>query len=96
VAPAALQVLLGVQLAAMQMCFVVSHVLPIGHAPQSSEPSQPSPIVPQYWPPLNVHETFVQLGLPHTPLTFAPHAVPIGQVVPQSVPPPQPSPIVPQ
>jgi hypothetical protein len=43
-----------------------------------------------------VHETFVQLVLPHTPLTFAPHALPVGHVVPQSVEPPQPSPIVPQ
>ena len=80
----------------MQMCFAVSHVLPIGQAPQSWAPSQPSPMVPQYWPPENVHETLVQWGLPQTPLTLAPHAVPVGQVVPQSAEPPQPSPIVPQ
>jgi hypothetical protein len=35
--------------------------------PQSSEPPQPSPIVPQYWPPLEaVQLPFVQLVGTHT------------------------------
>src|SRR5262249_48411795 len=55
-----------------------------------------SPIVPQYWPPVKVQETFVQFGLPQTLPTLAPQTVPVGQVVPQSVEPPQPSPILPQ
>jgi hypothetical protein len=53
-------------------------------------------MIPQYCPPVKVHETFVQLGLPQIPATLAPHMVPVGQVVPQFVAPPQPSPIVPQ
>jgi hypothetical protein len=73
-----------------------SHVLFAGHAPQFSEPSQPSPITPQYCPPAKVQEIFVQLVLPQMPATLAPHAVPAGQVVPQLVAPPHPSPIVPQ
>jgi hypothetical protein len=96
VAPPALQLLLGEQPADTQTCFVASHVHPLGQAPQSSLPSQPSPIVPQYWPPVNAHATFVQLGLPQMPATFAPQTMPAGQAVPQSTEPPQPSPIMPQ
>src|SRR5438045_3531163 len=78
----------------MQMCLVGSHAVPAGQAPQSFEPSQP--IAPPYWPPANVHEGVVQWGLPHTPATLAPQAVPAGQADAQVVPPPQPSPIAPQ
>ena len=78
------------------MCLVASQALPAGQAPQSSECSQPSPIVPQYWPPWNVHDIGVQLGLPQIPCTFAPQAWPAGQVLPQSTMPPQPSPTTPQ
>jgi hypothetical protein len=60
------------------------------------EPSHPSPIVPQYWPPANVQDTFVQFGLPQIPPTLALQALPDGQLVPQVVEPPHPSPIVPQ
>ena len=77
----------------------ISHVHPgvVQVVPQSSfPPGQPLPITPQYWPPENVHETFVQFGLPQMPGTFAPQAVPAGQLVPQDAAPPQPSPIVPQ
>ena len=88
--------MLGTHPVLMQMCLFGSHAEPVGQAPQSMELSQPSPIEPQYWPPENVQESFVQLVLPHTPLTLAPQAVPVGHVVPQSAEPPQPSPIVPQ
>ena len=36
------------------MWFVGLQALPAGQAPQSSEPSQLSPTVPQYWPPENM------------------------------------------
>ena len=88
--------MVGVHPALMQMCLFGSHAEPVGQPPQSIELSQPSPMLPQYWPPENVQESFVQFGLPHTPLTLAPQAVPVGHVVPQSAEPPQPSPIVPQ
>ena len=88
--------MLGVQPAAMQMCLLALQVWPDGQAPQSSEPSQPLPMTPQYWPPANVQAIFVQFGLPQTPVTLAPQTVPLGQVEPQASPPPQPSPIVPQ
>ena len=67
-----------------------------GAAPQSICASQLSPITPQYRPPANVHDVFVQLGLPQMPGTLAPHAVPAGHALPHSTWPPQPSPIVPQ
>lgn len=38
----------------------------------------------------------MQFGLPQTPVTFAPQAVPAAQLLPQLIEPPQPSPIVPQ
>ena len=38
----------------------LSQVCPVGHAPQSSVPLQPSPIRPQYWPPGGVQLTLVQ------------------------------------
>ena len=80
----------------MQTWWVVSQVLPAGHAPQSCELSQPSPTTPQYWPPVNAQETLVQLGLPQMPATLAPQTNPAGQLDPQFAEPPQPSPIVPQ
>ncbi len=95
-APATEQPVLGVQFAATQTCLVESQLLPDGQAPQSCEPSQPFPMTPQYCPPENVQESFVQLGLPQTPATFAPQTVPAGQLVPQLTAPPQPSPMVPQ
>ena len=91
-----MQLVFGVQPGVTQMCFVPSQVVPVGHAPQSFELSQPSPMTPQYWPPVNVHATLAQLALPQMPATLAPQVVPAGQVVPQAVEPPQPSPIVPQ
>jgi hypothetical protein len=45
---------------------------------------------------LKVQATLVQLGLPQTPGTLAPHTVPVGQLLPQLTVPPQPSPMVPQ
>ena len=78
------------------MCVVGSQVAPAGQALQSLEPSHPSPMMPQYWPPANVQDTFVQFGLPQIPATLALHAVPAEHVVPQVVEPPHPSPIVPQ
>src|SRR4051812_21768317 len=80
----------------MQTCWVVSQVLPAGHAPQSCELSQPSPTTPQYWPPVKAQETLVQLGLPQMLALLAPLPSPAGQVEPQLAVPPQPSPIVPQ
>ena len=88
--------MVGVQFAETQTCWVALQVWPDGQAPQSSEPSQPSPMTPQYRPPVNVQATFVQLGLPHTLVTLAPQTVPAGQLEPQLTDPPQPSPIVPQ
>ena len=38
----------------------------------------------------------MQLGLPQTWATLAPHAVPDGQPLPQSIELPQPSPMTPQ
>jgi hypothetical protein len=62
--------------------------------PQSKLPPQPSPMVPQYWPPLAaVQVPFVQLAGMHT--LFALHTWPEGQS-PQGKDPPQPSPTVPQ
>ena len=89
-------VTVGTQPGAIQMCLLGSQAVPVGQAPQFWELSQPSPTTPQYWPPWNVHETLVQLGLPQTPVTLAPHALPPEQVAPQVVDPPQPSPITPQ
>jgi hypothetical protein len=96
VTPDAVQLVPGVQFADTHTCWVVLQVDPVGQAPQSSEPSQPSPMTPQYWPPVKVQATFVQLGLPQTLATLAPQTVPVGQVVGQLTAPPQPSPIVPQ
>ena len=59
-------------------------------------PSHPSPMTPQYWPFCGAQEVLVQLGLPHTLATLAPHVVPLGQFAPQSTDPPQPSPMTPQ
>ena len=88
--------MLGTQPAAMQMCLLGSQLWPDGQVPQSSDPSQPLPMTPQYWPPANEQAIFVQLGLPQTPATLAPQEVPLGQVEPQATEPAQPSPIVPQ
>jgi hypothetical protein len=96
VPPVVEQLVRGVQLAATHTCLVASQVWPDGQAPQSSDPSQPLPMTPQYWPPANVQASFVQFGLPQTPVTLAPQAVPVGQLEPQLRPPPQPLPIVPQ
>ena len=71
---------------------------PIGQVVgQVSVPPQPSPIVPQYWPPpAGVQVIFLQLGSPQTLATPWPaHVAGAGQV-PQSSDPPQPSPMVPQ
>jgi hypothetical protein len=72
------------------------HAWPVGQPPHASCASQPSPIVPQYWPPAGLQVSFVQFGLPQTFGRFAPHTVPFGQALPQSTWPPQPSPITPQ
>src|SRR6266700_6733667 len=63
--------------------------------PQSSEPPQPSPIVPQYCPPPfgAVQLPFVQLVGTHT--LFGLQVCPAGQS-PQGSVPPQPSPTVSQ
>jgi hypothetical protein len=63
--------------------------------PQSTPRPQPSPMVPQYVPPLT--EQLVidgeQVASPQTPGTKAPQACPIGHS-PQSNVPPHPSPIL--
>ena len=89
-------VTVGAQPGGKQMCLVGSQKVPVGHAPQSIDRSQPSPIVPQYWPPWNAHESAVQLGLPQMPATLAPQLVPVGQALPQSTDALQPSPTTPQ
>ena len=64
---------------------------------QLSEPPQPSPTVPQYWPPdAGLQVSAVQT--PGDPLHKPPWQVhPVfGQVVPQSSELPQPSPMTPQ
>jgi len=88
---------LGVQPGGMQMCFVESQVaLPVQPAQLSAWP-QPSPIVPQYWPPENVQLAGVQLGLPHRLGTPEPPQISGAvQSSPQSTERPQPSPIFPQ
>ena len=86
----------GLQPDATQMCVMGSQVAPVGHTLQSLEPSQPSPMIPQYWPPAKVQEDFVQLGFPQISGTLAPQSVPAGQLVLQLVEPPHPSPMVPQ
>src|SRR5262249_39055563 len=65
--------------------------------PQSMVPPQPSPIVPQYWPPPGaVHVPFVQLaGWQTLARPPPPHTPPSAQAPHWSVP-PHPSPIVPQ
>jgi hypothetical protein len=80
----------------MHICFLGSQAVPVGQAPQSLEPSHPSPMVPQYCPPANVQETLVQLGLPQIPATLALQTVPAEQAVLQVIEPPHPSPITPQ
>jgi hypothetical protein len=66
-------------------------------APQSRVPPQPSPIVPQYWPPpAGVQEIFWQLGSPQTPATPRPPHDAGAVQAPQSNIPPQPSPMTPQ
>ncbi len=48
-----------------QMCAeapVVGQAMPFVHAPQSCVPPQPLPMVPQYWPPIGVHEIFGHVG----------------------------------
>jgi hypothetical protein len=97
VTPAAVQLLLGEQFGVTQTCFVSSHVSPVGQPPQSRPWPQPSPIVPQYWPPVNEQVAAVQLGAPQrlgTP--EPPHVSGAVHVLPQSTGRPQPSPIVPQ
>jgi hypothetical protein len=86
----------GVHPGGRQMCLVESQKVPDGQEPQSTEPSQPSPIVPQYCPPENVHDDFVQLGLPHMFGTFGPQVWPEGQLLLQLIDPLQPSPMTPQ
>ena len=73
-------------------------VWPVGQLfPQSTAPPQPSPIVPQYWPPgseqvrLGVHPTWPQTWATPPP----PQAWPVGQS-PQSICASQPLPTTPQ
>jgi hypothetical protein len=67
-------------------------------APQSRVLPQPSPILPQYWPPVGVQVNAVHdpAGAPHTlGMPAPPQLWPAGQA-PQSRVLPQPSPILPQ
>src|SRR5579871_166138 len=74
----------------------VPQAIPFAQAPQSCTPPQPSPIIPQYCPPVGVQLTFLQLGSVQMLATPPePQATPPGQV-PQSSVPPHPSPILPQ
>jgi len=70
---------------------------PAGQVPQSSWPPQPSPTVPQYFPPVCWQVMGVQVpGVAlQTFATLAPQVCPAGQV-PQFIWPPQPLPTVPQ
>src|SRR5580765_1786167 len=72
--------------------------VPIGQvAGQFRVPPQPSPIVPQYWPPpVGLQVIFLQFGSPQTLGTFWPPQVAGAVQAPQSSERPQPSPIVPQ
>ena len=72
--------------------------VPIGHViGQFKLPPQPSPIVPQYWPPpVGLQVIFLQLGSPQTLATPWPAQVAGAVQAPQSIEPPQPSPIMPQ
>ena len=79
------------------MCFCESQAVPVGHTPQSSACAQPSPMVPQYWPPANWQVAGVQLGFPHRLATPDPPQVSfVAQALPQSIGRPQPSLIAPQ
>src|SRR4029078_315288 len=70
--------------------------VPIGQVMgQVKVPPQPSPIVPQYWPPpVGLQVIFLQLGSPHTLATPWPPQVAGDVHAPQSIDPPQPSPMV--
>jgi hypothetical protein len=74
---------------------VVGQAMALAQAPQLSVPPQPSPIVPQYWPPIGVQVIGLQVGSLQTSATLAPQVPPFGQL-PQSSVPPQPSPMLPQ
>ena len=63
--------------------------VPIAQAPQSMAPAQPSPIIPQYWPPVaGMQLTGTQSG--DGPHRFAmpppPHSPPLPQTPQSSVP----------
>ncbi len=71
---------------------------PAAQPPQSSRPPQPSPTLPQRFPPACSHVSFWQLesgGGPHTFATRPPHTWPSAQP-PHSKLPPQPLPTRPQ
>jgi hypothetical protein len=86
------------------------HTLPLsGHAqplpaaeqsvPQLSEPPQPSPTVPQYWPPAAGLQVIFEQLVPPTHMLLLPHPQPLPdaeQSVPQLSELPQPSPTIPQ
>src|SRR4051812_30482928 len=71
---------------------------PMGQdTPQSSARPQPSPMTPQYWPPVATMQLIgLQPGSPQTPGTPPPPQVAGAVQAPQSIAPPQPSPITPQ
>src|SRR4029077_49174 len=73
----------------------VPQAMPFVQAPQLRTPPQPSPMVPQYCPPIGVQVAFTQVGSLQTFATPAPQVPPFGQVMQSSVP-PQPSPMMPQ
>jgi hypothetical protein len=67
--------------------------------PQLSEPPQPSPTVPQYWPPAAGLQVIFEQLVPPTHMLLLPHPQPLPdaeQSVPQLSELPQPSPTIPQ
>jgi hypothetical protein len=101
-------------LALLQVVFMQEgpprHTLPVsGHpqplpeaeqsVPQLSEPPQPSPTVPQYWPPAAGLQVIFEQLVPPTHMLLLPHPQPLPdaeQSVPQLSELPQPSPTIPQ
>ena len=64
-----------------------------GHAPQSFDLWQPSPITPQYWPPVGVHDTGVHgaasaVGMPMSTVGFTSAITGASTPTGTSIPPP--------
>ena len=81
----------------MQTWLVASHAMPVGQSPQARLWPQPSPMLPQYWPPATEQVCGTQAGSPQTlGMPVPPQVSGAVQVSPHTIGWPQPSPIVPQ